>query len=446
MGLQMTLVCCVDHPLGYHACLRVRLHSLVASVETPMLQAIYSGILDEGETQLLDPYCATGNCTFDDFESLGFCSECCDVASSVQRQCEDASDSTVTCSYAFPGNTEVLFNNSKPLKLMDVFSIPVNLSVRSICAIEPLGNSVAAIGLAEVEPAVDITLKRASICALFPCVQRHSMNVISGVSSSAVLETWRNSSDNMYVGDPSMDTAAIVIWDSVAEEIQAPTRAVQARTPASALPRIIQPQDGAPQQPADTTLIQIGFNDRLNYGTVATDPSLVNQIFTNMSALLAAPLSLPTDEVVVQCIQPKDTLAQLGYITTVALIFYPTGAISDLRLLLLNQSSSDTTSAADSATQSLLSTLDYSVSQVPANNTVTPPTNTSSFIMSQKRFFALNAWFATALTGTVSQSYDLFRGSVDQLDQITASSDLTSAIHSHGNITKTMQKPSYKYE
>jgi len=40
------------------------------------------------------------------------------------------------------------------------------------------------------------------------------------------------------------------------------------------------------------------------------------------------------------------------------------------------------------------------------------PDDPSSFRLSRYRFFALNAWFARAFNGTVSQSYDLPRGSL----------------------------------
>jgi hypothetical protein len=156
-----------------------------------------------------------------------------------------------------------------------------------------------------------------------------------------------------------------------------------------------------------------------------------------MSTLLAAPLGLGQDEITVQEIQRKDTMAELGDITTLAMIFFPTRAISKLRLLLLNPSSSIHYSDNPSA-QLLVSTIDYSLSEVPAENALAPPKNSPIFRISQKRFFALNAWFSNAFNGTVSQSYDLLRGTIWQLDQITASSDLMSVIYNSGNITKTM--------
>lgn len=428
--------------------------SAVASVESPMLQAIYNGMLDDGLIEPLSPTCTTGNCTFEAFNSLGFCSECCDVRPIVERDCQNnsvvatcpysdcgANDTVTSCTYRFPGGVDIIFNNTEPLKLMEVFTMPLNTTFPSniaTCDINGLGNAVASFGLMEVEPNVNIGLKQAQFCALFPCVQRHRTNVLSGVPSSTIVSSWRESGDNAYVGDPAKGAGQIEIWNDNSKgspDLSQKLRARSTPTPSS-LPRIIKPEGGIPDQPNGSTVVNIGFNYSLNYPAVVADPSLAQGLFNNVSSLFSRPLNLSNDDVQVAYLQPRNTLSDANYITTLATIYFPTSAISRLRRLLQLQSSdSSQPSTSDPASQSLQSMIQYSYTQVPWGDNSADISN--SYLISQKRFFALNVWFADAFTGTVSQSYDLFRG-VYSLDQITASSDLMSVIYSHGNITMTM--------
>lgn len=405
-----------------------------------MLQAIYNGMLENGEIEPLSPTCPTGNCTFDPFDSLGFCSECCDISADIEQICHSNGD-TKNCTYRFPGNVEIFFNSVKPLKLMEVFSMPVNTTFPTdigTCNVNPLGNAAASFGLAEVEPSDELVLKKAQFCALFPCVQRHNSSVHFGVVSSTVLSSWRNSSDNTYIGDPTIGAGQIEIWNNRPNISPSPIHKLVARSTVSptALPRIIQPDSGVHDEPSGSTSVSIGFNYRLNYPSVVSDQTLVDGLLKNVSILLCEPLNLSESEVQVAILTPINTLSVLGYITTQAVVYFPTSAIPRLRRLLLQQSSNSSQPInSDPATQSLLSMIQYSYTQIPMANNASD--NSSSYLVSQKRLFALNAWFADAFAGTVSQSYDLFRG-IYSLDQIAASYDLMSVIYNHGNITATM--------
>lgn len=191
-------------------------------------------------------------------------------------------------------------NTSKPLKLMEVFPMTFNTTLPSkfsTCNTEALGNSVASFGLLEVEPDLDVTLKRASLCALVALhtATRHSSVVRSSVvlNSLDLAKFWRQ---QVCYGS-SAGAGQIMIWNSQVEEPQASSRMLQERSGNLTLPRIIQPPGGVPRASPGTTLIQIGFNDRFNYSGIVMDVSLMQQIFTNTSALLAASLGLPTSHV-----------------------------------------------------------------------------------------------------------------------------------------------------
>lgn len=101
-----------------------------------------------------------------------------------------------------------------------------------------------------------------------------------------------------------------------------------------------------PEQPANTTLIQIGFKYPLNYRFVVSSPVSVAQIFEFLPQGIAAGLTksggvatdddpgIPLDQVVMQSLQPSDTSQQLGYITTLALAYIPSDLPDKLERVL----------------------------------------------------------------------------------------------------------------
>jgi hypothetical protein len=180
----------------------------------------------------------------------------------------------------------------------------------------------------------------------------------------------------------------------------------------------------------------------LNYAFVAQNLTRIAQIFKLMSSPIAAALNIDRAEIFLQCLEPRDTIAEVGFITTLAMMYIPTYTVSTLRLLLLDPSSSFFQDP-DPASRELTKTIDFSISEVPVQNRTleTPPgpTDPSSFQLSPNRFFALNTLFARAFNGAVSQSDDLLRGSLWSTDQVTASSDLLLVMYNSGhNVSMSM--------
>ncbi|RHZ69283.1 hypothetical protein CDV55_107638 [Aspergillus turcosus] len=120
-----------------------------------------------------------------------------------------------------------------------------------------------------------------------------------------------------------------------------PTRTAEVSTAETAgptqpaqLPGSISPADGVTSPPADSTLIQIGFNGQLRYSFVATTPLSSSQIFLYVPQGLIYALEVLGKDISMFAIQPYDNSASTGYIATVALAYIPTDKVETLRKLL----------------------------------------------------------------------------------------------------------------
>lgn len=102
----------------------------------------------------------------------------------------------------------------------------------------------------------------------------------------------------------------------------------------SALPKIVQNplSSSTPQQPEDTTEVQIGFQWALNYPFVVSHPLSTTQIFTYLPIGIAEGLGLKPEQIVVKNLLPLDTTASLQFITTVGRVFIPTSMVDTLRI------------------------------------------------------------------------------------------------------------------
>lgn len=70
-------------------------------MEPGMLASIANGFLDTtGNSSIVSATCATGNCTFANFQSIGLCTKCRDATSSVQSLCDTSS---MSLEHEFPG-------------------------------------------------------------------------------------------------------------------------------------------------------------------------------------------------------------------------------------------------------------------------------------------------------------------------------------------------------
>lgn len=85
-------------------------------------------------------------------------------------------------------------------------------------------------------------------------------------------------------------------------------------------------------QPKNTTLIQVGFNQELNYNFVANHPVSATQIFFYLPQGIAFGLGIPQENCTMHALQPYDTQQEHGYITTLALAYIPSNLVSALSL------------------------------------------------------------------------------------------------------------------
>ena len=100
------------------------------------------------------------------------------------------------------------------------------------------------------------------------------------------------------------------------------------------LPKVITPDGGVPEQPANTTLVQVGFNYSLNYPFVVASSVSVAQIFQYLPQGISDGLEIPIEQVTMHTLQPYDTTKDLNYITTLALVFIPSDFVETLKLSL----------------------------------------------------------------------------------------------------------------
>ncbi|KAI1377671.1 hypothetical protein F4677DRAFT_44271 [Hypoxylon crocopeplum] len=96
------------------------------------------------------------------------------------------------------------------------------------------------------------------------------------------------------------------------------------------LPKQINPFTEPTKQPDDTTLIQISFLFGENYQHLADHPLAASQIFLLLPKGLAFGGGFDVDRVVMESIRPYDTTSQLGYITSQAMVYYPTEGVDQL--------------------------------------------------------------------------------------------------------------------
>ncbi|KAH7324559.1 hypothetical protein B0I35DRAFT_348315 [Stachybotrys elegans] len=123
----------------------------------------------------------------------------------------------------------------------------------------------------------------------------------------------------------------------------APTRVVTATTSQgfpSGLPVVIRPQDDTDETaPEGTVPIQIGFEYQLNYQFVAENPTAAAQIFQYLPWALADAAGIDRSRIPVIKLVPFDTVANLGYWTTLAKLHYPETLIDNLQMDLWTRNS-----------------------------------------------------------------------------------------------------------
>jgi hypothetical protein len=101
----------------------------------------------------------------------------------------------------------------------------------------------------------------------------------------------------------------------------------------SGLPEVISPNDNQNiVQPEDSMLIQIGFLYPMNYKFVSNNPMAAAQIFTYLPNALAYAGGFDISKIKMKKLVPYDTQSTLGYITTIAKLYYPRSMVETLRM------------------------------------------------------------------------------------------------------------------
>ncbi|KAM7202021.1 signaling mucin MSB2 [Rhypophila sp. PSN 637] len=100
----------------------------------------------------------------------------------------------------------------------------------------------------------------------------------------------------------------------------------------TALPKAINPDTFGEPQPEDTTLIQIGFLNSLNYPFVSQNNQAAYQIFRLLPQALAYGSNFDLSKCRVMKLIPLDTRPSLGYLTTLAIASYPSNLIDALQM------------------------------------------------------------------------------------------------------------------
>lgn len=107
-------------------------------------------------------------------------------------------------------------------------------------------------------------------------------------------------------------------------------------------------------------MIQLGFTYGLNYPFVVSNQWAVQQIFDFLPPGVAHGIDVNNNEVSVAYLQPYNTLARNGYITTLAMAYIPEDMVNELSIQLLNPKSALFTNS-DPTIATLMNMLDTSI-------------------------------------------------------------------------------------
>ena len=130
------------------------------------------------------------------------------------------------------------------------------------------------------------------------------------------------------------------------------------------MPRLVQPPDGMPSPPVNSTLIQLGFNYGLNYPFVVGEPDSAGQIFAYLPQGLAHGLGISEDSVKMNALMPYDTSGSLTYITTLAQAYIPSSLVDTLEMSI-HMPLSDIYHSPDSPVKTLMSMINPTIPILP---------------------------------------------------------------------------------
>lgn len=98
------------------------------------------------------------------------------------------------------------------------------------------------------------------------------------------------------------------------------------------LPKAITPYTTTPAHPDGYTPIQIAFDYGFNYEWIVQQSMAAAQLFSLVPKAVAYDQNLTDSETIMDRIIPYDTTQQLGYITSLAILYIPSDAVEGLRL------------------------------------------------------------------------------------------------------------------
>ncbi|KAI9893265.1 MAG: hypothetical protein M1814_000394 [Vezdaea aestivalis] len=161
--------------------------------------------------------------------------------------------------------------------------------------------------------------------------------VVSETPAVSLPESLPPASVTSIVPVSTNDLTALVIPSSIVTQSEQPSNVVSTAPPTTSetgiptsLPRLITPYGGPVSQPANTTLIQVGFVYALNYPFVVSSPTSSSQLFTFLPQGIAYGLNISVGDVKMTALRPYDTTKDLGFITTLALAWIPTDLVNTL--------------------------------------------------------------------------------------------------------------------
>lgn len=102
------------------------------------------------------------------------------------------------------------------------------------------------------------------------------------------------------------------------------------------LPRALLPADPQDSDKIDRALIRIGFLRPLNYVFLAQNTSAASQVMTLLPHILPEAHESDSDPVRVLDLVPYDTRVHLGYVTTLARLYYPDQLLDQLHKSMLD--------------------------------------------------------------------------------------------------------------
>lgn len=154
-------------------------------LESPMRGAVYNGVFAAETVAELAPFCATGNCTWQPFSTLGFCSACSNVTSSTTAGLCTVPESGATqrCNYTLPSGINITFTTLGDGS--DIFGTVAMMNTTGVTA-AGIYSPTFALGLLNNFE----TLLSFSECALFFCIQTINVTVSAGIPQSEIISRW----------------------------------------------------------------------------------------------------------------------------------------------------------------------------------------------------------------------------------------------------------------